>query len=265
MLLQWEDFARDNATRLLQRYRDRLCTFNDDIQGTAAVTTGTLLAAVNVTGVPLTEHRIAVLGGGSAGIGICSLLLKAMLARWLARSRSKIAFLCGRSRGTAGRRHAGVVEFQAPFVQSRAAWRIGSLIAPERIEPYDVVRNAHPTVLVGVSGQPGGFPERVVRAMARGHAAAHYLSALQSHLARRGTPQRCSGLDARPRGHRHRQPVPTGAQRRDRLSRRSDQQCLRLSGHRTGQHSGRGAPYQRWHAYGGCARPGGSLPEQARP
>src|ERR1700730_7281932 len=70
VLLQWEDFARDNATRLLDQYRDRLCTFNDDIQGTAVVTTGTLLAAVNVTGVPLREHRIAVLGGGSAGIGI---------------------------------------------------------------------------------------------------------------------------------------------------------------------------------------------------
>ena len=89
VLLQWEDFARDNATRLLQGYRDRLCTFNDDIQGTAVVTTGTLLAAVNVTGVPLTEHRIAVLGGGSAGIGICSLLLKAMLADGLPEAEAR--------------------------------------------------------------------------------------------------------------------------------------------------------------------------------
>src|SRR6202008_2362931 len=70
VLLQWEDFAKSNATRLLERYRDRLCTFNDDVQGTAAVATGALLAAINVTGVPLTEQRVAVLGAGSGRGGV---------------------------------------------------------------------------------------------------------------------------------------------------------------------------------------------------
>jgi malate dehydrogenase (oxaloacetate-decarboxylating) len=70
VLLHWEDFAGSNAARLLERYRDRLCTFNDDIQGTAAIAASSLLAALNVTGVPLTEQRIAVLGAGSAGCGI---------------------------------------------------------------------------------------------------------------------------------------------------------------------------------------------------
>ena len=79
MLLQWEDFAKANATRLLERYRDRLCTFNDDIQGTAAVATGTLLSAIAVTGVPLTEQRIAIFGAGSAGCGIAGLLMAAMV------------------------------------------------------------------------------------------------------------------------------------------------------------------------------------------
>src|ERR1700678_641469 len=78
ILLQWEDFAGTNAALLLERYRDRLCTFNDDIQGTAAVTTATLLAAVNATGVPLREQRIAMLGCGSAGVGIASLMVTAM-------------------------------------------------------------------------------------------------------------------------------------------------------------------------------------------
>ncbi len=73
ILLQWEDFAGANAARLLERYRDRLCTFNDDIQGTAAVTTATLLAAVNATGIPLREQTIAMFGSGSAGIGIIDL------------------------------------------------------------------------------------------------------------------------------------------------------------------------------------------------
>jgi malate dehydrogenase (oxaloacetate-decarboxylating) len=78
ILLQWEDFAGTNAARLLERYRDRLCTFNDDIQGTAAVTTATLLAAVNATGIPLSEQRIVMFGSGSAGIGIVELLIAAM-------------------------------------------------------------------------------------------------------------------------------------------------------------------------------------------
>src|SRR6187200_3229256 len=79
VLLQWEDFAKANATRLLDRYRNRLCTFNDDIQGTAAVATGTLISAIGVTGVPLTEQRIAIFGAGSAGCGIAGLLMAAMV------------------------------------------------------------------------------------------------------------------------------------------------------------------------------------------
>src|ERR1700753_729638 len=79
VLLHWEDFALGNANRLLARYRDQLCTFNDDIQGTAAIAVGTLLSAMNVTGEPLARQRIAVLGAGSAGTGICSLLLRAMV------------------------------------------------------------------------------------------------------------------------------------------------------------------------------------------
>src|SRR5271165_2346468 len=79
VLLQWEDFAGYHAAPLLARYRDRLCTFNDDIQSTAAVAAATLMAAVNVTGVPLTGQRIALLGAGSAGCGIAALVLRAMI------------------------------------------------------------------------------------------------------------------------------------------------------------------------------------------
>src|SRR5271165_771050 len=79
VLLQWEDFAQHNAYRLLARYRDQLCTFNDDIQGTAAVTTGALLAGVAATGHPLPEHTVAILGAGSAGCGIAEQLVAAMV------------------------------------------------------------------------------------------------------------------------------------------------------------------------------------------
>jgi malate dehydrogenase (oxaloacetate-decarboxylating) len=166
VLLQWEDFARNNATRLLQRYRDRLCTFNDDIQGTAVVTTGTLLAAVNVTGMPLSEHRIAVLGGGSAGIGVSSLLLNAMLAAGLSQQEARSRFYIVDRDGLLVEGMPGILDFQAPFAQPRERVVAWHLERSDRIGLIDVARNAHPTVLVGVSGQPGGFPEAVVRAIA---------------------------------------------------------------------------------------------------
>jgi malate dehydrogenase (oxaloacetate-decarboxylating) len=166
VLLQWEDFARNNATRLLERYRDRLCTFNDDIQGTAVVTTGTLLSAVNVTGVPLTQQRIAVLGAGSAGIGVSSLLLNAMIADGLPEKEARSRFYLVDRDGLLVEGMPGILDFQRPFAQSRAALADWRLEQPDRIGLLDVARNAHPTVLIGVSGQPGAFPERVVRTVA---------------------------------------------------------------------------------------------------
>ena len=92
VLLHWQDFALGNANRLLARYRDRLCTFNDDIQGTAAIAVGTLLSAIHVTGVPLTEQRIAVLGAGSDRDGVCALLLRAMVDAGLSEAEARSRF-----------------------------------------------------------------------------------------------------------------------------------------------------------------------------
>ncbi|HWY14743.1 MAG TPA: NAD-dependent malic enzyme [Rhizomicrobium sp.] len=166
VLLQWEDFARPNANRLLARYRDRLCTFNDDIQGTAAVAAGALLAAVNVTGLPLVSQRIAVFGAGSAGCGIASLLRKILVEAGLtAREAQDRFFLVDRS-GLLLDGTPEIESFQCEFVRSRDSVAGWTLENPDTISLYDVVRNAKPTVLIGVSGQSGGFPERVVRAMA---------------------------------------------------------------------------------------------------
>src|SRR5437763_8543133 len=87
-----KDYASNNAPLLRERYRDRRCTFNDDIQGTAAVAAGTLLAAVNVTGTPLRDQRIALLGAGSAGCGISALLLKAMIEDGLPEKEARRRF-----------------------------------------------------------------------------------------------------------------------------------------------------------------------------
>jgi malate dehydrogenase (oxaloacetate-decarboxylating) len=167
VLLQWEDFAKNNASRLLERYRDRLCTFNDDIQGTAAVAAGTLLSAINVTGVPLTEQRIAVLGAGSAGCGIASLLLKMMVEAGLPEATAAARFYMVDRDGLLIVGMNGIEAFQQPFVQQRSSIETWTLDHPDKISLLDVVNNAGPTVLIGVSGQPAAFSEAVVRAMGR--------------------------------------------------------------------------------------------------
>src|SRR5580692_4802451 len=117
VLLHWEDFAIGNANRLLARYRDRLCTFNDDIQGTAAVAVGALLSAINVTGMPLTEQRIAVLGAGSAGTGVCALLLRAMVDAGLSEAETRRRFYLVDRQGLLVEGMAGLQPFQASFAQ----------------------------------------------------------------------------------------------------------------------------------------------------
>jgi malate dehydrogenase (oxaloacetate-decarboxylating) len=166
VLLQWEDFAKGNATRLLNRYRDRLCTFNDDIQGTAAVAIGTLLSAINVTKVPLTEQRVVVFGAGSAGCGIATLLLKAMEDAGLQqRDAAEHIFMVDRD-GLLVEGMGDIASYQKPFVQNKSVAGAWKLDHPDKVALLDVVQNARPSVLIGVSGQTGAFSEPVVRAMA---------------------------------------------------------------------------------------------------
>jgi malate dehydrogenase (oxaloacetate-decarboxylating) len=166
VLLQWEDFAGANAARLLERYRDRLCTFNDDIQGTAAVATATLLAAINVTGKPITEQSIAMLGFGSAGVGIASLMVTALAEAGLSVDEAHGRVYAVDKDGLLVEGYTDLHPTQQPFVKKRSAvtgWTRGE---PGKIGLLDVIKNARPTVLIGVSGQPGVFTEEIVRAMA---------------------------------------------------------------------------------------------------
>lgn len=166
VLLQWEDFARDNATRLLERYRDRLCTFNDDIQGTAVVAAGTLMATTNVTGIPLKEQRIAIFGAGGAGTGIASLLLQAMVEDGLSETEARSRFYLVDRDGLLVEGMSGLLPFQERFAKPQNALSGWRLERDGVINLSDVVRNVHPTVLIGVSGQPGTFSQDIVRAMA---------------------------------------------------------------------------------------------------
>ncbi len=166
VLLQWEDFAGSNAARFLARYRDELCTFNDDIQGTAAVATATLISAINVTGVPLEQQKIAMVGFGSAGIGITNLLAQFMQDRGLTEAEARNHFYAIDRYGLITEHGKDVRPEQLPY--ARKEQEVQGWKQPNgEITLLDVVRHARPSVLIGVSGQPGAFTEDAVREMAK--------------------------------------------------------------------------------------------------
>jgi len=168
VLLQFEDFAQAHASPLLERYRDELCTFNDDIQGTAAVTVGTLFAATKVTGMTLQDQKVAFLGAGSAGCGIAEQMIKAMITEGLSESDARARFYMVDRNGLLHDGMEGLLPFQRPLAQDRnrvAGWASNPAGV---ISLLEVVQHAKPTVLVGVSGQPKLFTEAIVRAMAHG-------------------------------------------------------------------------------------------------
>lgn len=168
VLLQFEDFAQDHATPLLKRYRDQLCCFNDDIQGTAAVAVGTLMSACLAKGEQLRDQCIVFAGAGSAGCGIADQIVKHMVAEGLAEAdaRSRI-FLLSKD-GLLQESSTGLFEFQIPFCASDKLINEWSLTHPHKDEPIgllDVIINARPTVLIGVSGQAGLFTKQIIEAM----------------------------------------------------------------------------------------------------
>ena len=164
VLLQFEDFAQPNAMPLLQRYRDRICCFNDDIQGTAAVTVGTLLAACRSKGVKLSQLKVAFVGAGSAGCGIAEQIISQMVSEGISplAARSQV-FMVDRF-GLLTEGMADLRDFQQKLVQSKLAidkWDVSG----EYASLLEVMHGAQPDILIGVSGQAGLFTEQVIKAM----------------------------------------------------------------------------------------------------
>ena len=149
VLLQWEDFAGSNAARFLARYRNQLCTFNDDIQGTAAITTATLISAINVTGVPLEQQKIVVFGFGSAGLGITNLLAQFIEDRGLSKEEARERFYGIDQYGLITESREHVEQGQLPY--ARKEQEVQSWRQPNgEITLLDVVRNVKPTFYWGV-------------------------------------------------------------------------------------------------------------------
>lgn len=164
VLLQFEDFAQKNAMPLLERYRDQICSFNDDIQGTAAVTLGTLIAASRAAGSKLSEQKIVFLGAGSAGCGIAEQIIAWMRTEGLSDEAARARVFMVDRFGLLMDNMPNLLPFQTKLVQKRDElnnWNVTT----ETVSLLDVVHNVKPDILIGVSGQAGLFTEEIVREM----------------------------------------------------------------------------------------------------
>ena len=166
VLLQWEDFAKGNASRLLDKYHDRLCTFNDDIQGTGAVTVAGLLAAMKVKGSKLGSQKVVILGAGSSAIGISDLIVEGMKLERLSEEESRSLIWLVDSRGLVHSSRPDLEESKLRYAQPTELLTHWDREYSDKITFDDVVRNIHPTILIGTSAQPGAFTENIVRMMA---------------------------------------------------------------------------------------------------
>lgn len=165
-VLQWEDFAKGNARRLLDRYRSSVRSFNDDIQGTGAVTLAGLLTALDIAGSTLAAQRIVVLGAGSAATGICDQLVAAMADEGVALNEARASIWLVDSHGLVHDGRIGLDAAKQMYAQPRERTVNWHAAMDGQFTLADVVREVHPTILLGTAAVPGAFTESIVRDMA---------------------------------------------------------------------------------------------------
>jgi malate dehydrogenase (oxaloacetate-decarboxylating) len=165
-MLHWEDFGATNARRILDRYADQCCTFNDDMQGTAAVVLAAAFSAVRAAGTRMRDQRVVIHGAGTAGLGIADMMVDQMVREGLSREEATRRFWAlGRHGIVADDRREHLLNFQVPYAHPWS--EVAEWSAPAtRPGLADVVRQVHPTMLIGTSTQSGAFTEQLVRDMA---------------------------------------------------------------------------------------------------
>jgi malate dehydrogenase (oxaloacetate-decarboxylating) len=165
-MLHWEDFGATNARRILDRYADQICTFNDDMQGTAAVVLAAAFSAVRAAGSRMRDQRVVIHGAGTAGLGIADMMVEEMVREGLSHEEATRRFWAlGRSGIVADDRLEKLYDFQVPYARP---WNEVKDWASPGSRPglADVVRHVRPTMLIGTSTQAGAFTESIVRDMA---------------------------------------------------------------------------------------------------
>ncbi len=166
-MLHWEDFGAANAHRILTKYAGTCCTFNDDIQGTAAVVLAAALCAVRATGTRMSDQTVVIHGAGTAGIGIADALRQVMISEGLSPGQATGRFYALGSKGLLSSDYPGTLrDFQVPYARSVAevsSWRRD---ADGRIDLAEVVARSRPSMLIGTSTQPGVFSEAIITEMA---------------------------------------------------------------------------------------------------
>src|SRR5918995_1047948 len=165
VLLQWEDFAKPHARPILDRYRDSLCTFNDDIQGTAAVTLGALYKALKITKKKFSDQQVVILGAGSAGTGIAEYIEQAMVKEGMDETEARKHFFLLDSKGLLHTARTNLTPVQQKFAQSFelvSGWSVNN----RQIRLDEVIENISATILIGVSSHPGQFTAPIIKGMA---------------------------------------------------------------------------------------------------
>ncbi|WP_141558661.1 oxaloacetate-decarboxylating malate dehydrogenase [Bacillus cereus] len=163
-LLHWEDFSSRNARKILDKYRHDVCTFNDDIQGTGAVSLAAVLSAVKASGVPLNEHRVVVFGAGTAGIGIADQVRDALVRVGLSEQEAHERFWCIDRNGLITDNMEDLLDFQAPYARKEA--EVKDWKQSDAIGLAEVVKYVKPTILIGTSTVAGAFKEEIIKEMA---------------------------------------------------------------------------------------------------
>jgi len=219
-LIQWEDFRKDNALRILDKYRERIPSFNDDIQGTGAVALACVMSAGRLTGTPLRDNRILIYGAGAAGLGIARQLRSGLTAEGVDGIELQRAILVMDSGGIVSERRERLDDYKRELAWPAAAVDELALEGNDAASLLRVVSSYRPTVLIGASGQ------------GRNQCNAGHTAVVESDFDQRGCARRSVSLDRKSRTGCNRQPVRRRPGARWPAARRTGQQRVHLPGPR---------------------------------
>jgi len=167
IFLHWEDFGRTNAYRNLIKYRYKMCSFNDDIQGTGVVANAAVLGAIHTTGTSLQDQRIVIFGAGTAGMGVADNLCRALCHNGMPEEEARKQFWLVDKEGLLTENIQNITQSQRPYIRKSSeidAWQIND---KAHISLLEVIEHVKPTILIGCSARPNAFNESIVRTMAK--------------------------------------------------------------------------------------------------